>query len=117
MKIEDFKDLRIWQLGIEVVEDTYKITKTFPAEEHYGLSGQMRRAATSIPSNIAEGFARKNSKEYKQFLYISCGSCAELQTQVEIAYRLKYISSETKEMLLAKMVQWSKMTMTLIKCL
>ena len=79
-KIKNFQDLRIWQIGIEVVKDIYVLTKKFPKEELYGLTSQMRRSAVSIPSNIAEGFRRYHNKEYKQFLYIVLGSCAELET-------------------------------------
>ena len=80
MKIKNYKDLNIWKRSIKVVEDIYKITKNFPKEEIYGLTGQLRRSAVSIPSNIAEGFARFSNKEYRQFLFISLGSCAELST-------------------------------------
>jgi len=76
-KIKNFQDLRIWQVGIEVVKDIYILTKKFPKEELYGLNSQMRRSAVSIPSNIAEGFRRYHNKEYKQFLYMALGSCAE----------------------------------------
>ncbi len=69
---------------MDVVEDIYKITKTFPKDELYGLISQMRRCAVSIPSNTAEGFTRKHNKEYSQFLYIALGSSAELETQIEI---------------------------------
>ena len=74
-----------------MVEDIYRMTKLLPGEEKFGLISQMRRAAVSIVSNIAEGAARKNTKEYIQFLYISLGSLSELETQIEISNRLKYI--------------------------
>jgi len=73
--------LRMWQKGIEIVKDIYMLTSKFPKEEIYGLTAQMRRSAISIPSNIAEGFKRSFPKEYKQFLHISLGSAAELETQ------------------------------------
>ena len=73
-KIKNFRDLKIWQRGVRLVEDIYQTTKNFPKEEVYGLTGQLRRAAVSIPSNIAEGFARSSNKEYKQFLYFALGS-------------------------------------------
>ena len=92
MKVKDYKDLRVWQKGIELVDDIYIITSDFQKEELYGLSSQMRRAAVSIPSNIAEGFVRKHTKEYKQFLHISLGSCAELETQLIIANRRNYVA-------------------------
>jgi len=75
-KIKNFKDLRIWQEGIKLVKYIYLLTKDFPKDELYGLSSQMRRCAVSIPSNIAEGFRRYHNKEYKQFLFITLGSCA-----------------------------------------
>lgn len=115
-KIKNFRDLNIWRKGIEIVEDVYKTTKSFPKDELYGLTSQMRRCAVSIPSNTAEGFARKHNKEYKQFLHIALGSCAELETQLEIASRLKYIN-EQKEGLLEKINHVTRMTMNLVKCL
>jgi len=79
-KIKSFKDLRIWQKGMEIVTDIYTLTKKFPKEELFSLTSQLRRSAISIPSNIAEGFKRFHNKEYKQFLFITLGSCAELET-------------------------------------
>ena len=116
-KIRNFRDLNIWQLGMEIATDVYKATRQFPREESYGLSSQMRRAAVSMPSNIAEGFARKHNKEYKQFLYICLGSCAELETQLEIAAGQEYIDKEKKEVLLEKINHLSRMTVNLSKCL
>ena len=69
-KIRSFKDLRIWQKGIEIVTDIYTLTKKFPKEELFSLTSQLRRSAISLPSNIAEGFKRFHNKEYKQFLFI-----------------------------------------------
>ena len=114
-KIKSFRDLNIWKLSIEAIEGIYKITKTFPASEHYGLTAQMRRCAVSIPSNVAEGFARKYNKEYKQFLYIALGSCAELETQTEIAHRLKYLKESKKDELLEKLNHITRMIMNLLK--
>ena len=85
-KIRNFKDLDIWKLAKEIVLDIYKETNNFPKTEVFALSSQIRRASISIPSNIAEGFNRYYNKEYKQFLYISLGSCAEIETQIEICY-------------------------------
>lgn len=116
-KIKNFRDLNIWKLGMEIAADIYKETKQFPQQELYGLSSQMRRAAVSIPSNIAEGFARKYNKEYRQFLYIGLGSCAELQTHIEIAYSQGYLSEEIRAALSEKIDHISRMTMSLIKCL
>lgn len=116
-KIKSYRDLNIWKLGIEIVEEIYKITNNFPQTEVYALTSQMRRAAISISSNIAEGFSRNHNKEYKQFLYVALGSCAELETQIEIASKLGYVSSNIKEYLLQKTNSLSRMVMSLIKCL
>jgi four helix bundle protein len=89
-QIKGHKDLEVWKKGIDFVESIYKVTAQFPKEEIYGLTSQMRRAAVSIPSNIAEGAARNGKKEFVQFLYIALGSLSELETQIIIAKRLAY---------------------------
>lgn len=81
MKTKSFKDLIVWQKAYRLVLEVYKITKAFPISETYGLSQQMRRATTSIPSNIAEGYGRKHKEEYQQFLSIAYASLLELATQ------------------------------------
>lgn len=91
-EIRNHKDLNVWQLSMELVTDIYCLTSPFPKEEIYGLSNQMRRAAVSIPSNIAEGAARNSKKEFIQFLHISLGSSAELETQLMIANNLDFVS-------------------------
>ena len=113
--IKEFKDLRIWQKGIEIVSDIYITTKKFPKEELYSLTSQIRRSAISIPSNIAEGFRRYHNKEYKQFLYIALGSCAELETQIVIAKNLKYITEGEEIELTEKLDHLCRMTSNLIK--
>lgn len=90
-KIQSFKQLKIWQKGIEIVLAVYRLTKHFPREEMYGLTAQMRRASLSVPSNIAEGFKRFHRKEYRQFLHVALGSLAELETQLIIANKLGLI--------------------------
>ena len=92
MVIKSFKDLRVWQLGMDLVEQIYLLTYDFPAHEVYSLTSQMRRAAVSIPSNIAEGHTREHTAEYLHFLSLAQSSLAELQTQIEIAGRLKYLT-------------------------
>jgi four helix bundle protein len=114
MKVKDYKDLRVWQKGIEIVDKTYSITDSFPKEELYGLTIQMRKAAVSIPSNVAEGFVRHHTKEYKQFLYISLGSCAELDTQVVIAHRRNYITKKSLEELAEDINYETRMLVSLI---
>ena len=90
------------------------MTKKLPKEELYGLTSQMRRSAVSIPSNIAEGFRRYHNKEYKQFLYIALGSCAELETQLIIANELDYIKETDKIELIDKIKYICRMTVKLI---
>jgi four helix bundle protein len=92
--VRSFRDLDAWRLGLELVEVTYRCTAAFPKSETFGLAAQMRRAAVSIPSNIAEGQARKSSKEFLQFISIALGSLAELDTQLELTVRLNYQSEE-----------------------
>ncbi len=84
MKINSYKELIVWQKSVDLVNLIYQLSKKLPRSEDYGLSSQMKRAAISIPSNIAEGFGRRNIKEYIQFLYISLASCFELETQLII---------------------------------
>ena len=100
---------------MKLVEEIYNITRAFPKDEIYGLTSQLRRSAVSIPSNIAEGFARFHNKEYRRFLYVSLGSCAELTTQLVIASRLHYAPENIVEVMIDETEQISKMTMALIK--
>lgn len=85
-EIKSHKDLKVWQESMLLVEDIYSITSTFPKEEVFGLTSQMKRAAISIPSNIAEGSGRNGKAELMRFLYISLGSLSELDTQIDIAF-------------------------------
>ncbi|MDD5149724.1 MAG: four helix bundle protein [Flavobacterium sp.] len=89
----DHKDLEAWKKSMDLVVNVYQITQLFPDTEKYGLTSQMRRAAVSIPSNIAEGAARKGNKELIQFLHIAIGSLSELETQYLIALRLEFIKN------------------------
>lgn len=91
--IRSHKDLKVWQRAVDFTVQIYSVTGEFPREEAYGLSGQMRRATVSIASNIAEGFGR-SSKEYGRYLQVALGSAAELETQIEIAHRISFISDE-----------------------
>ena len=114
-KIKSYKDLKVWQEAIQLVKDIYQITLRFPKEEIYGLTNQIRRAAVSIPSNIAEGKSRYSKREFLQFLYIAKGSCAEVETQLIIASELKYIDVKTLNSVLEKCDHISRMIMSLIK--
>jgi four helix bundle protein len=114
-KIKNFRDLDVWRLAMEIVVDIYEYTKIFPKEEVYGLVSQMRRSALSIASNIAEGFNRYHDKEYRHFLYIALGSCAELETQIEVSLLLSYITQAVRDKIIEKLDHESRMLRNLIK--
>lgn len=88
--MKSFRDLEVWKQSMDLATEVYELTKSYPQNEMYGLVSQMRRAAVSIPSNIAEGQGRKNPKEFSQFLHIAKGSLSELDTQLELSRRLGY---------------------------
>lgn len=113
-RINSFRDLRIWQQGIELGREVYKITADFPKYEIFGLSNQLRRASISIPSNIAEGHIRKNTAEFKQFLYIALGSLAELETQILIANDLKFVNSKNYSTIINRIEVLGKQIRSLI---
>jgi len=113
--IKNFRDLDVWKLGKKIVLDVYRVTKGFPKEELYGLVGQMKRAALSIPSNVAEGFNRVHNREYRQFLFIALGSCAELETQGEVAFELGYLNQPDWNQLLGDLDHEARMLRNLIK--
>ena len=95
--METHKDLRVWQQGIELVTSLYMVTKSYPKDELFGLVSQMRRAAVSVPSNIAEGYARGTDREKLHFLRISSGSLSEIETQLMLSLNLGYIGQEAFE--------------------
>lgn len=113
-EMKTHKDLEIWQKGIKLVERIYKLTSSFPKGEIYGLISQMRRAAISYPSNLAEGAARSSRKEFIQFVYISLGTLSELETQVIISLNLGYHDDQN---LLEEIEILRKMTLNFIKYL
>lgn len=92
-KIRNHKDLDVWKKSIDLVEYIYSVTKKFPKEEMYGLTSQLRRSAISITSNISEGAARNSNREFVHFLYIALGSASELESQLIISERLKYLAN------------------------
>ncbi|MBC7930725.1 MAG: four helix bundle protein [Rubrivivax sp.] len=100
MAINSFRDLRVWQAGMDLVEEIYRLTQSFPKHEVYGLASQMQWAAVSVPSNVAEGHTREHTKEYLHHLSMAQASLAELETQLEIATRLQYISRESLSQIL-----------------
>ena len=117
MAVNDFKDLVVWKKSMELAKGIYGLVKYFPKEETYGLSDQMRRAAVSIPSNIAEGHARQTTKDYIRFLYIARGSRAELETQLLLAKDLGYfqaVSEQDLDSLLALTDEIGRMLFSII---
>lgn len=115
MKGKNYRELLVWQKAMQAAEDTYNIVKTLPKEEMFALSDQMRRAAVSIPSNIAEGNARDTNKETVHFLYIAQGSRAELETQLELCRRIGYITEKDLQYMLVQTQEIGSMFAGLIR--
>ena len=113
-EIKSYKDLMVWQKAIDLVLGIYETLKRFPREELYGLSDQIKRSAVSVPSNIAEGQSRQHTAEFRQFLYISLGSLAELDTQLIIAHRLGFMDAEKGKSLTKDITELRKMSFSLI---
>jgi|SRR5689334_4188088 len=99
---QSYRDLLAWQKAMDLVTNIYRATRAFPREELYGLTNQLRRAAVSIPSNIAEGQARRSRREFHRFLTTARGSLAEIETQLQIASALGYLTNECVRALLAE---------------
>jgi len=108
-QVKSYRDLKVWQRSCDLAENVYAITRSFPKHELYGLVSQMRRAAVSVPSNIAEGAGRQGATEYLRFLSIACGSLAELRTLVELARRFQYVAAEKADQLDTDIDEISKM--------
>lgn len=108
-EVKDYRDLRVWQHAMDWVTEVYSVSREFPKEETYGLTSQLRRAAVSVPANIAEGASRQGPKEFLHFLSIARGSLAESSTLIVIAERLAYLESERAEPLLAQAEDISRM--------
>ncbi|MBN2284141.1 MAG: four helix bundle protein [Deltaproteobacteria bacterium] len=113
--VKTFRDLLVWQKGMELVIRIYEITRCFPGEEIFGLKTQLRRSAVSIPSNIAEGFGRRTTGEYIRFLSISTGSLFELQTQLEIACSLNLLEESLFRKIDEKSRELERMLSVMIK--
>lgn len=112
--VTSHKDLLVWQRSMDLVETVYRITAGFPSGEQWGLVSQMRRAAISVPSNIAEGYGRQATGEYRHHVSIGRGSLLELETQILLAVRLKYLSVEDAEPVLKETDEISRMLATLV---
>lgn len=113
--MHNFKDLRVWQKSIELTTDIYKLLASFPTDEKFGLISQLKRAAVSVPSNIAEGAGRNSNKEFNHFLSISLGSLFELETQLIISKNLNLINSDSLLEMNNKISELQKMIFSLKK--
>ncbi|MCC8037093.1 MAG: four helix bundle protein [Bacteroidales bacterium] len=113
----DYKDLNFWKKSMDIAVDIYMITKNFPKEETYALANQMQRAASSIPSNIAEGHGRFSPKDFLRFIKIAHGSANEIDTQLELAFRLGYISLEVRNNLGDRITEVRRMLLSFAKYL
>ena len=112
--IKSYKDLQIWQRSMDLVEKIYRITGKLPNSEQWGLSSQMRRAAVSVPSNIAEGYGRQATGEYRHHLSIARASLLELETQVLLCHRLSFLDESEVNSLIDEIEEISKMIASLI---
>lgn len=113
-RLISYRDLCVWQISKKFAVEIYRLTASFPRDEMYGLISQLRRAAVSIPSNIAEGFRRKSTKEKIQFLRVVYGSGSEIETQLEIAPDLSYLSKSNYEILFNSLTSTMKMLNVMI---
>lgn len=107
--MSSYRDLKVWQKSIGFVEEIYRVSRDFPANEQFGLVSQLQRAAVSIPSNIAEGRGRGGDVEFKRFINIALGSAAEVDTQLEIAHRLEYVDEVAMKNLQENLIEIQKM--------
>ncbi len=113
--VTTYKDLVVWQKGIELVNEIYVVTRIFPKEEMFGLTNQLRRAAISIPANIAEGWGRSSTKNYVQFIKISLGSLFELETLIIIAKDQNYLEEQIMNKISVEITEIGKMLNKLIR--
>ncbi len=115
--MHNFKELKVWKAGIELTKVIFQVTRSFPAEERYGLTSQIIRSAISIPSNIAEGCGRISNKDFKHFLTIALGSSFELETQIIIAKEFNYVSEDELNGISSQIIEIQKMIYGLQKSL
>ena len=115
--MESYQELRVWQRGMDLAAACYRVTKALPREEMYGMTSQIRRAATSIPANIAEGYGRESRREYIRFLQIAQGSLKELETHLLLTIRVELTSAETTQPLLKECDELGRMLRALIRSL
>lgn len=113
--MHNFQELKVWQKSMDIVEKVYILSSTFPKEEKYGLTSQIRRCAVSIPSNISEGAGRNTNGEFKNFLGIANGSANELFTQLNLSFRLNLVSEINIKSILDELIEVQKMNYRLIQ--
>ena len=114
-KIRDFKDLLIWKKGMEIAEKCYLLTKNYPRDELFGMAQQIRRASSSIPANISEGYGRRSPGDYARFLNISQGSINELQTHLLLSSRVGLCTEKEIEPIIHQLQEETKMIISLLK--
>jgi four helix bundle protein len=117
MGARNYRDLFVWQKAMDFAESVYQLTSDFPTEEKFSLTVQLRRCATSVPSNIAEGEGRFSKADFKRFLSIAHGSLREAETQILLASRLKYVSNDRAELILSQASEVGKLIQGLAKSL
>jgi four helix bundle protein len=115
VEINNFKDLKIWQKGMEIAEKCYFLTKIFPKDELYGMVQQIRRSAVSIPANKAEGYGRRSTPEYIRFLNIAKGSANELETHIILSHRVGLSEQKDIELIISLLQEESRMIIALIR--
>ena len=117
MPIRSYQDLEVWQKAMDLAERIYRLTQSLPKEEIYGLTSQMRRSAASVPANIAEGWARRGTKEFLQFLNIAAGSLRELETYLTLAQRIHLVSAQEGQPVLESIQVLSRQLLSLQRSL
>jgi four helix bundle protein len=117
MPVRSYRELIAWQKAMDFVAEVYRATRTFPKEEIYGITSQLRRAAVSIPSNIAEGQGRQTTGEFRQFLGHARGSLLETETQILLSERLEYLDSKTTEVIVEHAAELGRILNGLIRSL
>jgi four helix bundle protein len=115
--LRNYKDLKVWQKSFGACLDVYRVTGSFPADERFGLTAQLRRAAVSVPSNIAEGYARDTTRDYLRHLWIARGSLAETETQLMLAREMALADRQDLEILLGSVAEIERMLSALIRSL
>ena len=115
--LKTFKELLVWQKSFQLCKSLYSVTKGFPTDERFGLTAQIRRAAVSVPSNIAEGYGRSMTRDYLRFLYMAKGSLSEIETQLLLAQDLEIIKGSSSENTFKDIDEVERMLVALIRTL